>query len=65
MSLLFIFNLILGLSKGLICIGNVIIHNIDISNQNKALTQFADSAKQFLVDGNISLTLMSHMKLYE
>ena len=42
-----------------------VIHNIDISNQNKALTQFADSAKQFLVDGNISLTLMSQMKLYE
>ena len=42
-----------------------IIHNIDVSNQNKALTQFADSAKQFLVDGNISLTLMGHMKLYE
>ena len=42
-----------------------IIHNIDVSNQNKALTQFADSAKQFLSDGNISLTLMGHMKLYE
>ena len=42
-----------------------IIHNIDVSNQNKALTQFADSAKQFLVDGDISLTLMSQMKLYE
>ena len=42
-----------------------IIHNIDISNQNKQLTQFADSAKQFLVDGNISLNLMAHMKLYE
>lgn len=42
-----------------------IIHNIDISNQNKALTQFADSAKQFLSDGEINLTLMSHMKLYE
>ena len=42
-----------------------IIHNIDISNQNKQLTQFADSAKQFLSDGDINLTLMSHMKLYE
>lgn len=42
-----------------------IIHNVNVSNQNKALTQFADSAKQFLVDGNISLTLMSQMKLYE
>ena len=42
-----------------------IIHNIDISNQNKALTQFADSAKQFLSDGEINLTLMGHMKLYE
>lgn len=42
-----------------------IIHNIDISNQNKQLTQFADSAKQFLSDENISLNLMAHMKLYE
>ena len=42
-----------------------IIHNVNVSNQNKALTQFADSAKQFLSDGNISLTLMSQMKLYE
>ena len=42
-----------------------IIHNIDISNQNKALTQFADSAKQFLSDGEINLTLMAQMKLYE
>ena len=42
-----------------------VIHNVNVSNQNKALTQFADSAKQFLVDGNISLTLMGHMKLYE
>ena len=42
-----------------------VIHNVNVSNQNKALTQFANSAKQFLVDGNISLTLMSHMKLYE
>ena len=42
-----------------------VIHNVNVSNQNKALTQFADSAKQFLVDGNISLTLMSQMKLYE
>ena len=44
---------------------NDIIHQINIAEQNKALTQFADSAKQFLVDGDISLTLMSHMKLYE
>lgn len=42
-----------------------VIHNIDISNQNKALTQFADSAKQFLENGEISLTLMAQMKLYE
>lgn len=42
-----------------------VIHNVNVSNQNKALTQFADSAKQFLSDGNISLNLMAHMKLYE
>ena len=42
-----------------------VIHNVNVSNQNKQLSQFADSAKQFLVDGNISLTLMSHMKQYE
>ena len=42
-----------------------IIHNVNVSNQNKQLTQFADSAKQFLSDGDINLTLMSHMKLYE
>ena len=42
-----------------------VIHNINVSNQNKALTQFADSAKQFLSDGEINLTLMGHMKLYE
>ena len=42
-----------------------VIHNVNVSNQNKALTQFADSAKQFLVDGNISLNLMAQMKLYE
>ena len=42
-----------------------VIHNVNVSNQNKALTQFADSAKQFLSDGDINLTLMSHMKLYE
>ena len=42
-----------------------IIHNIDISNQNKQLTQFANSAKSFLENGEISLTLMGHMKLYE
>ena len=42
-----------------------VIHNVNVSNQNKALTQFADSAKQFLVDGDISLNLMAHMKLYE
>ena len=44
---------------------NDIIHQINIAEQNKQLTQFADSAKQFLVDGNISLTLMSQMKFYE
>ena len=42
-----------------------IIHNVNVSNENKQLTQFADSAKQFLENGNISLTLMGHMKLYE
>lgn len=42
-----------------------IIHNVNVSNENKQLTQFADSAKQFLSDGNISLNLMAHMKLYE
>ena len=42
-----------------------IIHNVNVSNENKQLTQFADSAKQFLSDGDINLTLMSHMKLYE
>lgn len=44
---------------------NDIIHQINIAEQNKALTQFADSAKQFLVDDNLSLTLMSQMALYE
>ena len=44
---------------------NDIIHQINIAEQNKQLTQFADSAKQFLVDGDISLTLMAQMKLYE
>ena len=42
-----------------------IIHNVNVSNDNRQLTQFADSAKQFLSDGDINLTLMSHMKLYE
>ena len=42
-----------------------VIHNINISNQNKALTQFANSAKSFLENGEINLTLMGHMKLYE
>lgn len=42
-----------------------VIHNVNVSNQNKALLQFSDSAKQFLADGNISLTLMGHMKQYE
>ena len=44
---------------------NDVIYQINIAEQNKPLSQFADSAKQFLVDGNISLTLMSQMKLYE
>ena len=44
---------------------NDVIYQINIAEQNKPLAQFADSAKQFLVDGNISLTLMGHMKLYE
>lgn len=42
-----------------------IIHNVNVSNQNKALTQFADSAKQFLENGEISLSLMSYMKMHE
>lgn len=42
-----------------------IIHNVNVSNENKQLTQFADSAKQFLSDGEINLTLMAQMKLYE
>ena len=44
---------------------NDIIHQIEIAEQNKPLTQFADSAKQFLVDSDVSLTLMAQMKLYE
>ena len=44
---------------------NDVIHQINITEQNKPLSQFADSAKQFLVDGDISLNLMAHMKLYE
>ena len=44
---------------------NDVIYQINIAEQNKPLTQFADSAKQFLVDGDISLTLMSHMQMYE
>ena len=44
---------------------NDVIYQINIAEQNKPLAQFADSAKQFLSDGEISLTLMGHMKLYE
>ena len=44
---------------------NDIIHQINIAEQNKQLTQFANSAKQFLSDGEINLTLMAQMKLYE
>ena len=44
---------------------NDIIHQINIAEQNKPLSQFADSAKSFLENGEISLTLMGHMKLYE
>ena len=44
---------------------NDVIYQINIAEQNKPLSQFADSAKQFLVDGDISLTLMSHMQMYE
>ena len=44
---------------------NDIIHQINIAEQNKPLSQFRDSAKQFLENGEISLTLMSQMKLYE
>lgn len=42
-----------------------IIHNVNVSNENNQLTQFANSAKQFLSDNEINLTLMSQMKLYE
>lgn len=42
-----------------------VIHNVNVSNENKQLTQFADSAKSFLENGDINLTLMGHMKLYE
>lgn len=44
---------------------NDIIHQINITEQNKPLSQFANSAKQFLENGEISLTLMAQMKLYE
>ena len=44
---------------------NDIIHQINIAEQNKPLSQFADSAKQFLENSDINLTLMSQMKLYE
>ena len=44
---------------------NDIIHQINIAEQNKQLTQFADSAKKFLENGEINLTLMSQMALYE
>ena len=44
---------------------NDIIYQINIAEQNKPLSQFADSAKKFLVDGDVSLNLMAHMALYE
>ena len=44
---------------------NDIIHQINIAEQNKPLSQFADSAKSFLENSEINLTLMSYMKLYE
>ena len=44
---------------------NDIIHQINIAEQNKQLAQFANSAKQFLENGEINLTLMSQMALYE
>ena len=44
---------------------NDIIHQINIAEKNEPLTQFANSAKQFLENGEISLTLMAQMKLYE
>lgn len=44
---------------------NDIIYQINIAEQNKQLTQFADSAKSFLENGEINLTLMSQMALYE
>lgn len=44
---------------------NDIIHQMNIAEKNEPLTQFANSAKQFLVDNDVSLNLMAHMKLYE
>lgn len=44
---------------------NDIIHQINIAEKNKPLSQFADSAKQFLENGDINLTLMSYMQTYE
>ena len=44
---------------------NDIIHQINIAEQNKPLSQFRDSAKQFLENGDINLTLMSYMQMYE
>ena len=44
---------------------NDIIYQINIAEKNEPLTQFANSAKQFLVDNDVSLTLMAQMKLYE
>lgn len=44
---------------------NDIIYQINIAEQNKPLSQFADSAKKFLENGEITLNLMAQMKLYE
>ena len=44
---------------------NDIIHQINIAEKNEPLTQFANSAKSFLENNDVSLTLMAQMKLYE
>ena len=44
---------------------NDIIYQINIAEKNEPLTQFANSAKSFLENNDVSLTLMAQMKLYE
>ena len=44
---------------------NDIIYQINIAEKNEPLTQFANSAKSFLENDDVSLTLMAQMKLYE